>query len=127
MGQAMNKITTRENRMKCLVALLSTVLSCAAVEAAEMEVFHFGAEWCGPCDYSLEQLEKYKATNPSVKVEHVDVSEQENHPAIKRYGISGIPSIVVQTADNHCVLPLMNPGAPLSENIKTCLKNAAGN
>lgn len=58
-----------------------------------MEILDFYADWCGPCQMMKPIMEEFEKTHPEVKVTAVNVDEEEE--IAEKYGVSGIPCIVI--------------------------------
>jgi thiol-disulfide isomerase/thioredoxin len=65
-----------------------------------MKIIKFGATWCGPCktqDREMEDLPEYM----KFRVEKYDVDEIGSMELAKRYGVRGVPCmILVDDSDN---------------------------
>lgn len=53
----------------------------------------FWAEWCGPCKQVGPVLEEIAAENPGVKVVKVNIDENPEAPV--KYGVRGIPTMML--------------------------------
>ncbi len=58
-----------------------------------MEILDFYADWCGPCQMMKRIMTEFSEAHPEIKVTAVNVDEQEE--LAEKYGVSGIPCIVV--------------------------------
>lgn len=58
-----------------------------------MELLDFYADWCGPCQMLKPTIEKFEKAHPEVKVTSVNIDEDEE--LAEKYGVSGIPCLVV--------------------------------
>jgi thioredoxin 1 len=57
-------------------------------------VVDFWAEWCGPCKMIGPSLEEIAASlGPKVKIVKVNIDENPNTPS--KYGVRGIPTLMV--------------------------------
>jgi thioredoxin 1 len=56
-------------------------------------IVDFYAEWCGPCKQLGPILEDFAAEHPDVRVVKVDVDK--NSALVGRYGIKGMPTLLV--------------------------------
>ena len=66
----------------------------AEVLKAEGKVLvDFNADWCGPCQMMKPILAQFAKDNPDVKV--VGVNVDDNGELAMKYGVAGIPCIVV--------------------------------
>ena len=53
----------------------------------------FWAEWCGPCKALAPTIDQLAETHAALKVGKVDVDANQSVPA--RYGIRGIPTVIL--------------------------------
>ncbi|MBR0424142.1 thioredoxin family protein [Candidatus Saccharibacteria bacterium] len=58
-----------------------------------MELLDFYADWCGPCQMLKPTIEEFEKAHPEVKVTSVNIDEDEE--LAEKYGVSGIPCLVV--------------------------------
>ena len=58
-----------------------------------MEILDFYADWCGPCQMMKPIMEEFEKTHPEVKITAVNIDEDEE--IADKYGVSGIPCIVI--------------------------------
>ena len=58
-----------------------------------MELLDFYADWCGPCQMLLPIMEEFEKAHPEVKVTRVNIDDAEE--LAEKYGVSGIPCLVV--------------------------------
>jgi len=58
-----------------------------------MELLDFYADWCGPCQMLKPTIEEFEKAHPEVKVTSVNIDENEE--LAEKYGVSGIPCLVV--------------------------------
>ena len=58
-----------------------------------MEILDFYADWCGPCQMMKPIMEEFEKAYPEVKVTTVNIDEDEE--IADKYGVSGIPCIVI--------------------------------
>ncbi|MBQ3347982.1 thioredoxin family protein [Candidatus Saccharibacteria bacterium] len=58
-----------------------------------MELLDFYADWCGPCQMLKPTIEEFEKAHPEIKVTSVNIDEDEE--LAEKYGVSGIPCLVV--------------------------------
>lgn len=58
-----------------------------------MEILDFYADWCGPCQMMKPTMAEFEKLHPEVKVTAVNVDEEQE--LAEKYGVSGIPCLVV--------------------------------
>ena len=58
-----------------------------------MELLDFYADWCGPCQMLKPILEEFEKKHPEIKVTQINIDENED--MVEKYGVSGIPCLVV--------------------------------
>lgn len=58
-----------------------------------MEILDFYADWCGPCQMLKPIMEEFKKAHPEIKVTEVNIDKEEE--LIEKYGVVGIPCLVV--------------------------------
>lgn len=58
-----------------------------------MELLDFYADWCGPCQMMKPTIEEFEKAHPEIKVTSVNIDEDEE--LAEKYGVSGIPCLVV--------------------------------
>ena len=58
-----------------------------------MEILDFYADWCGPCQMMKPTIAKLEKLHPEIKVTAVNVDEEQE--LAEKYGVSGIPCLVV--------------------------------
>ncbi|MBQ6461435.1 thioredoxin [Candidatus Saccharibacteria bacterium] len=58
-----------------------------------MEILDFYADWCGPCQMMKPIMEEFEKAHPEVKITAVNIDEDEE--IADKYGVSGIPCIVI--------------------------------
>ena len=59
-----------------------------------VEVKKFYGEWCGPCKLLAPVVNEIKGEMPNVKFTDVDVDE--NGDLASKYGVRGVPIIVIE-------------------------------
>jgi thioredoxin 1 len=59
-----------------------------------VEVKKFYGEWCGPCKLLAPVIEEIKKEMPNVKF--VDVDVDENYELASKYGVRGVPTVVIE-------------------------------
>jgi thioredoxin 1 len=59
-----------------------------------VEVKKFYGEWCGPCKLLAPVVNEIKGEMPNVKFTDVDVDE--NGDLASKYGVRGVPTIVIE-------------------------------
>ena len=62
-------------------------------EKNEVELLDFYADWCGPCQMMKPVMEDFEQVHPEIKVTKVNIDEEEE--LAEKYGVSGIPCLVV--------------------------------
>lgn len=55
----------------------------------------FWAEWCGPCKTMLPILEDLSKDKERFEVIKVDIEEELNKEIVSKYGIRGIPTLIL--------------------------------
>ena len=63
------------------------------LEAEGMVLVDFNADWCGPCQMMKPILEEFAEKNAEVKL--VGVNVDDNSDLAEKYGVSGIPCLVL--------------------------------
>lgn len=63
------------------------------LKAEGMVLVDFNADWCGPCQMMKPILEEFAEKNAEVKV--VGVNVDDNSDLAEKYGVSGIPCLVL--------------------------------
>lgn len=58
-----------------------------------MEILDFHADWCGPCQMFKPTVDEFEKLHPEVKITRVNIDEEEE--LAEKYGVSGIPCLVV--------------------------------
>lgn len=58
-----------------------------------MEILDFYADWCGPCQMMKPTIAELEKLHPEIKVTAVNVDEEQE--LAEKYGVSGIPCLVV--------------------------------
>lgn len=64
------------------------------MEKFVIKVKRFTAEWCSPCRALAPIIEEIKQKNSDIAFETVDIDE--NPELVSKYGIRGIPVIIVE-------------------------------
>lgn len=64
-----------------------------AINANEVIIIDFYANWCGPCRMLGEVLEEINRTNPEIVIGKVNVDE--NRPLAMQFNVRSIPQIFV--------------------------------
>lgn len=64
-----------------------------AIKRSALTFVDFWAPWCQPCKAMLPALEAFATSNPQINVVKVNVDEQSE--LAKKWGVRGIPSIMV--------------------------------
>jgi thioredoxin 1 len=64
-----------------------------SIKRSTLTFVDFWAPWCQPCKAMLPALEAFAASNPQINVVKVNVDEQSE--LAKKWGVRGIPSIMV--------------------------------
>lgn len=54
-----------------------------------MQIYKFGATWCGPCKTLSRELEGL-----NLPIVHYDVDTEEAEPLIEKFGIRNVPVLV---------------------------------
>lgn len=60
-------------------------------------ILYFTAEWCGPCKMFKPTVQAVSA-EIGVSINYIDVDQQKD--LAQRYGISSVPTIVVENGGN---------------------------
>jgi len=77
-----------------IVSSTDTSFSADVLEASELVLVDFWAEWCGPCKMIAPVLEEVaKDFQGRVKVVKVDVAQNTDIPT--KYGVRGIPTLLL--------------------------------
>lgn len=63
------------------------------LKAEGMVLVDFNADWCGPCQMMKPILEEFAEKNTDVKL--VGINVDDNSDLAEKYGISGIPCLVL--------------------------------
>ncbi len=66
-------------------------------------IYFFTTTWCGHCQSykpTIEQIINKLAQNNDVLVKQIDGDDKNNLDIIKKYDISGFPSIIIDKNDN---------------------------
>lgn len=63
------------------------------LKAEGMVLADFNADWCGPCQMMKPILEEFAEKNAEVKL--VGVNVDDNSDLAEKYGVSGIPCLVL--------------------------------
>ena len=58
-----------------------------------MEILDFYADWCGPCQMMKPTIAELEKLHPEINVTAVNVDEEQE--LAEKYGVSGIPCLVV--------------------------------
>jgi thioredoxin 1 len=59
-----------------------------------VEVKKFFGHWCSPCKLLAPVIEEIKKEMPNVKF--VDVDVDENYELASKYGVRGVPTVVIE-------------------------------
>jgi len=59
-----------------------------------VEVKKFSASWCGPCKMLAPIVNEIKGEMTNVKF--VDVDVDENYELASKYGVRGVPTVVIE-------------------------------
>ena len=63
------------------------------LKAEGMVLVDFNADWCGPCQMMKPILEEFAEKNADVKL--VGINVDDNSDLAEKYGVSGIPCLVL--------------------------------
>ncbi|NQV21640.1 MAG: thioredoxin [Rhodospirillales bacterium] len=63
------------------------------LEASEIVVVDFWAEWCGPCKQIGPSLEEIATEMDSVTIAKLNIDENPQTPV--KYGVRGIPTLIL--------------------------------
>ena len=77
-----------------------------------MKILKFAASWCSPCAMLSNMLE---STDLGIPVEEIDIDENMELP--KKYGIRGVPTMVLLNDDGVEVRRLI--GLPTKDQLET--------
>ena len=72
----------------------ATEFDAAVIKAADPVLVDFWAPWCGPCKMIAPELEAVAAEYEG-KAVVVKVNVDENQPLAQKFGIMGIPTMIV--------------------------------
>ena len=62
-----------------------------------MRLLKFWADWCKPCKKQTEILKDFK----DFPVESIDVEAEENAAIVDKYGVRGLPTLILLDNDNN--------------------------
>ena len=82
-----------------------------------MRLLKFYASWCGPCKQQGNILEGFKA----LPIESIDVDDDDNTDIIDKYGIRGLPTILLLDDKNEIIKRF--GGLTSLEEINEAIKN----
>lgn len=64
-----------------------------------MKLLKFWAEWCQPCKKQSELLKDFK----DFPVESINVEEESNVEIVNKYGVRGLPTLILLDDNNEVV------------------------
>ena len=64
-----------------------------------MRLLKFWAEWCQPCKKQSELLKDFK----DFPVESINVEEESNVEIVNKYGVRGLPTLILLDDNNEVV------------------------
>lgn len=110
----------------CSACLNDSEPLAAAEETHEYNLYHFGAEWCGPCQqmksetWSSDEMKKY-LEDKNTKLYILDSDNDDHKKFFSYYQISSYPTVILLKSDELERVLLRTTGFKNTNSMKTLL------
>lgn len=77
---------------------MGKTVDSAQTTHANCKVYYFSAGWCQPCQMFGPIVERVKEDYPNIKVEKIDIDEEEGQLLGFQHGVMSIPTLVTENS-----------------------------